>query len=218
MKELFMNMKIKFILLYIIYAASMTTTELTACVINMPAGLDGNKKLGYSGHTVKQTLYIRKQIQKLLHGLVDRNTGTTKGVYYFNGQYHSVATLAKFELEHKNLSDNLKKELADLLEVAKNDFIKIAEPFVAQARGAKMITIRFIEEWAHYYNKKDCALLHWSKAKDGHEFDTFRTQTTSFVLLAEFCEDLLSFLADLVKSCPRAWEQFEELMKKQRSE
>src|SRR5690606_9862348 len=138
------------------------------------------------------------------------------GRYFFGDELHSVASLAQYEIQHPHMDATIRSQVKTLLETAKGDFIKIAEPFVQQARGVKQITLRFMDEWAQKHGKENSSLLRWGREKDGKEFDTFKTETVTFQDLYEFCIDLISFISDLVKSCPCAYQQFQEIQRQAR--
>ncbi len=179
--------------------------------IKVPSLVDGTP-FGINGNEIRKLIFIIREVEKMLHGTPDPATKERRGDYFFASEHHSVASLTNLELnttDHK-ISKDLNVLLLDVIE----DFIKIAQPFMDQARGAKPVTLQFMEEWAEKHNKKDSTLLNWAKEKEGQEFDILRQDTTSFIKLEQFCIDLVSFLSDLIQSCPRGWQQFLELQKK----
>ncbi|MEX0940125.1 MAG: hypothetical protein WDZ41_02100 [Candidatus Babeliales bacterium] len=181
--------------------------------IKVPDGIDGNR-LGINGHEIRNLMYIRKKVQDQLHGTLDPVTKERTGIYIFQGQYHSIASLTQFEKNNPHMTTAVRVQLYSLLEIIKADFVKIADPFVKQAYGVKGITLKFMEQWSTLHNRENSYLLVWGKEKDGHEFETFNRETTTFVHLNDFCTDLISFISDLIQSCPRAWKQFLELQRK----
>lgn len=178
--------------------------------ISVPHFIDG-APFGINGHEIEKLLYIIKQVEKLLHGIVNKSVDGRVGKYTFRNSLHTVAQLA--EAERAGLNQQETQEIRALLYTAKDDFMRVALPFVEQARGVKAITLKFIEEWARKHNRMHSYLLDWSKEQDGHELEAFNGNVQSFRQLEEFCVDLMSFIADLVRSCERGWEQYQELKK-----
>lgn len=183
--------------------------------IQVPSIVDGTP-FGINGHEIKKMIYIIREVEKLCFGIQDPTNKVRKGQYTFQGMPHCVASLAEYELEQELLTPAIKQELKTLLKTAIDDFIKIATPFVEQARGVKAVTLNFMKEWAEKHDRENSSILNWAKEKDGHEFDTFRQEVTSFEKLYNFCQDLISFTSDLIQSCPRGWQQFLELQKKKK--
>ncbi len=178
--------------------------------INVPPVAEGTP-IGINGHEIEKMLYNINSVDKLLYGIPDHATKLRKGQFEFQGEMYSVSTLAEYELEHPNMTPAMKNELNDLFLVARKAFITIATPFIEQARGTKSVTLGFIREWGEKHHRESSGLFDWAKEKDGHEFETFKREIKTFQQLYVFCQDLVSFLSDLIQSCPRAWEQYMEL-------
>jgi len=182
--------------------------------ITVPSIVDGTR-LGINGHEIRKLIFIMREVEKLMYGVVvDTATKVKRGQYLFKDMHHCIASLAELEIENLELSPAERTEFKRLLNTVIDDFIRIATPFVEQARGVKSITLGFMKEWAEKHDAESSLLLNWAKEKDGHEFDTFKRDINSFDKLYNFCQDLNSFLSDLIQSCPRAWEQFLALQKK----
>ncbi|MGE0206359.1 MAG: hypothetical protein AB7R69_00750 [Candidatus Babeliales bacterium] len=182
--------------------------------ITVSAIIDGTP-FGINGYEIKKMIYMIREVEKLVYGVLDPHTKIRKGKYLFGDRIHCIATLAEFEQEqYPFLSASEKKEFKALLHSVIEDFIHISMPFVEQARGVKSVTLGFIKEWSEKHEREESPLLYWAREKDGHEFDTFRQKTTSFEHLHVFCQDLVSFMSDLIQSCPRGWQQFLDLQKK----
>lgn len=180
--------------------------------IKVPAIFDGTPP-GINGYEITKLIYIIKQVENLLYGVIDTETKERVGKYIIEDIHYCVHTLAAFERNVHN-TEYERQKLRELLPAVKEDFMKVALPFVEQARGVKAITLRFLEEWALKHNRQNSYLLHWSKEEDGKEVEAFYHNVTNFTQLEEFCLDLISFTSDLIQSCPRGWQQFLELQKK----
>jgi hypothetical protein len=183
--------------------------------INVPSIVDGTP-FGINGHEIRKLIFILREVEKLMFGVPDPITKVKIGKYKFQNMHHCVASLAEFEIESHYIAKEDKQELKLLLKHITDEFIKIATPFIEQARGVKTITLGFMKEWSEKHHRENSLILNWTKEKDGHEFDSFRRDIDSFENLYQFCQDLTGFLSDLIQSCPRAWQQFLELQKKKK--
>jgi len=181
--------------------------------INVPSIVDGTP-FGINGAEIKKLIFIIREVEKLVYGVANPVTKLRRGMYLFMDEPFSIATFAEYELENAPLPPKVAREVQVLFKTVIEDFIKIAAPFIEQAHGVKAITLGFMKEWAEKHDRESSSLLDWAREKDGHEFDTFRRETNTFKKLYRFCQDLVSFLSDLIQSCPRGWQQFLVLQKK----
>jgi hypothetical protein len=181
--------------------------------ISVPSFIDG-ATFGINGHEIQKLLYIMKRVENLLYGYKGADTGNVRlGKYKVGEAVYSIQELARIEKGVHEKESGVPNALRTLLGKAKEDLMKVALPFVEQARGVKPITIKFIEEWARKHNRNNSDLLDWSKEEDGKELEAFMHNIQSFGQLEEFCLDLISFITDLVRSCERGWEQYLVLKK-----
>lgn len=172
--------------------------------------------------------FIRKFCRKLRAFLFGDQlpNNQRKGKYLFYGKWHGIESLAHIEGElHTALrqeTDNSKKieiqdclaALQELLTHAKADFIVQSSEFIESGRGAKNITVILIQEDCQKRNIPDSLLLDWAKTKEGQESTMFERQITSFDKYHHFLVDLVTFLSDLVHSCPKAETQFKDRVTK----
>ncbi len=184
--------------------------------INVPSIVDGTP-FGINGPQIKKLIYIIREVEKLIYGIADPTTKVRKGKYTFLGQPHSASSLAELELKSPPMSIKEAQEFKILLNFIIEDFVKIASPFIEQAHGVKAVTLGFMKEWSEKHECENSSLLDWAREKDGHEFDTFRKEVTTCENLYQFCKDLISFLSDLIQSCPRGWKQFLEMQQKNKN-
>ena len=133
--------------------------------------------------------------------------------YIYDGEKHSMRSLAHIEEyleEHKDTLGELmytKKmvELKTLLKYAQADFLQIVEPFLLNVRGTKDLMNALVEESCKKRELKKCYLLDWAHyGKDIDESSIIKQDITSIKMLAQFCTELVNFLADLAHSCPHA--------------
>src|SRR5579862_2073691 len=164
--------------------------------------------------------FIRKFRRTLLSFLLGEQLtdGQRKGKYLFGGKWHSVESLARIEQElvGSNRKEDAEKLLAleELLTHAKADFIVQSAEFIENGRGAKNIMIILIQEYCQKRNHNDSPLLEWAKTKEGQESTMFEHHIISFKSYCYFLTDLVTFLADLTHSCPKAEMQFKDRVAK----
>lgn len=168
--------------------------------IHVPHFIDGTD-LGIDEYQIHNMLYIIKEVNAIDHGEI---LGESRvGRYECEGKKYSIHDLTILESE-----GSLSPGLQAILKIAVHDLLQVAEPFIEQGRSVKAMTLEFLAEWAYKHKREDSFLLHWSKQEDGKEIEIFENEVVTFSQLHDFCRDLVSFLTDLIKSCPRALEQF----------
>jgi hypothetical protein len=164
--------------------------------------------------------FIRKFRRTLLSFLIGDQLADNqrKGKYLFGGKWHSIESLARIEQElaESNRKEDIGKLLAleELLTHAKADFIVQSAEFIESGRGAKNIMVVLIQEYCQKRNHLDSPLLEWAKTKEGQESTMFEHHITNFNLYCYFLTDLVTFLADLTYSCPKAELQFKDRVAK----
>jgi hypothetical protein len=157
---------------------------------------------------------VRREINIMLIGNKTKN-GSHIGIYTFENNHYTVQELASLEQEVKRTNnDTLGNKLNILLEQVKKEFIIKVDPFMESARGTKHQMLILIEESTHKRNKKNNFLLKWADAPEGNEETIFLKEVQSFGALEAFAQDLLDFLGDLVRSCPKGRAQFIERVQK----
>lgn len=177
--------------------------------------IDG-KSWGINGEAVGYMRQVGLNVIKMQFGEGQKDR---VGIFVFDGKKYSIKDLVVYEKklqqqssslssqEHKRLTEKLNT----WLEQVKDYFIKQVKPFMDQAQGAKAQVVILIGEWAEKRNRLDSHLLRWSQASEENEFTLFRNDINSFALLDQFCSDLICYLSDLMRSCPKANAQFEQL-------
>ncbi len=133
--------------------------------------------------------------------------------YLYDGEKHSMRSLAHIEdylQEHKDTLGEMmytKKmvELKILLKYAQADFLQIVEPFLLNVRSTKDLMCLLVEESCKKRSLSKCYLLDWAHyGKDIDESTIIKKDINSVKMLAQFCSELVNFLADLAHSCPHA--------------
>lgn len=180
--------------------------------------IDG-KSYGIHGELVGAVYKIARDVQAMQIG--KRTQQGRVGLYMFEGNSHSIRSLAAIEKEinatlkiatnnEHVIAEKRKTALNTLLKTMKQDFNKIVTPFLGQARGAKEPMFLLISESCTKRGHPKSLLLNWAHSSED-EMVAFEKSVTSFTLFDDFCGDLINFLGDLVHSCPTARAQFEQL-------
>lgn len=154
-----------------------------------------------------------RDIYRMLYGVKDSETGQRVGLYIFNNEPYSGNQLARLEA---SMTPEERITLQPLLQKVKEDVVTIMHDFIDDARGARDLIDQITKDWAHVRNRPNSLLLTWGKQKDGHEVEYFFSEIDSFEKIVIFANDLLSFLDDLIASCPVGMKQYQELKEKSR--
>jgi hypothetical protein len=211
MKGFLMNTKYMVIILLGLTASACAKTEsplrnaALESIDGMPGMMDG-KNISMVVHVVRENI-------GMLYGDIAPGCKKRVGRFSFNGAKHSIQTLARLERNNKG-DAQLETQLQEMLAFVKGEFAKVMEPFMQQGRGAKSFTIQLMQEWAENHNRTNSFLLTWGNQPENKELEIFNNEIVTFVALEKFCADLISFLDDMMRSCPLGWKQYEELLSK----
>lgn len=201
--------------------------------------LDG-KSWGLHGEVIGVMYQVIVRIRHMLYGVFDKTTKTRTGTYKFDGEMHSIISLAQLESQlnadffsHEQqlvnttlpedivLLKSLKKDhlakkssLYLIHATIKDDFKNTTKSYVEAARGFKEQMLILIKESCKLRGKDKCFLLKWGEAAEGKEMEHFDRDITTFDAMADFFEDLVAFLEDLINSCEKGREQFKQIMNK----
>ncbi|HRN78562.1 MAG TPA: hypothetical protein PLU71_04935 [Candidatus Dependentiae bacterium] len=157
---------------------------------------------------------VRREINTMLVGNKTKNESYV-GIYTYEGKQYTITELAALEQDTRSLGNTHRsRTIHELLDQVKKEFIAKVEPFMERARSTKHQMLILIEESTNKRNKKDNFLLKWADAPEGHEEAVFLKEIKSFTALVAFAQDLLDFLGDLVRSCPKGRAQFVERVQK----
>jgi len=157
-------------------------------------------------------LQVRREVRKRLYGAKDKS-GNMVGMYEYGGGKCTVTDLAAIEDELEK-SGGSKKELLDVLEIAKEDFLSITECYIDSARGTKEQLLGIIQESCDKRGLKECFILRWAEEEEGEEGRLIREELFTFKEFRKFCIDLSNFMEDLARSCPKTKRKFLELVRK----
>lgn len=180
--------------------------------------LDG-KSWGVNGEAVGYMRQVGLNIIKMQYGTPQKDSKVRIGLFEYDGKQYTLKELIAIAREYAEKAasysiqeyEKIRAKLKTALSAAIEYFINTIEPFMGQANGAKKQVVILIEEWAEKRNRQNSELLHWAETEEGKEFDVFKKNAKNFEALDDFCTDLVCFLGDLMRSCPKANKQFEKL-------
>ena len=197
----------------IIFSASILASTDIILTSKAVQFVDG-KSYGINEKTVAMIIHLSSIVKKMLNGFMDES-GSRIGSYNLEQKLLWVKALILIEEELLNdpqaKNSILYKELKELLEKVKRDYIDIMRPFLDDARGAKHQMIMLITEWAEKAGRVSTSLLEWANTEENGEIDSFMKRIQTFSQFDIFCEDLLAFFKVLVNSCPKAREQYQKM-------
>ena len=132
------------------------------------------------------------------------------GDYPYNNQKYSIHELSLLEKQGINSAN-----LEPILTQAKYDFVSITQAFIKDIKAAKKLILSLMNEFCERRNRPNSLILSWAKTNGGNEAQIFNQVITDFQTYDIFLDDLTLFLKDLINSCPKARQQYQEWTKKQ---
>lgn len=181
--------------------------------------VDGNP-LAINGTTIGMMLHLRSEIGKRRHGV--KHEGKLTGIYTFQDKKYTMAELVTLETEwYANPTKENKEKISQLYQYMQNhikeEFLKLTAPFLADARGAKGQMVVLITEWAQKAHRINSHLLNWAHTKESEEASALKSQIPTLKDFEQFCVDLVNFLESLMRSCPKACNQFKEILEQKQN-
>ena len=171
---------------------------LTSSVISL---VDG-KKIGVTGHTMLIMMDIRRKMLTIL----------SSRVHSFENKTWTLTELAQFEQEHKKSKRRIRKLHETCLEATIQEISARSCSYAKLAHGAKSSLLVLINESCKQHNRSKSVLQNWGQVKDGTESEQLYRDLKNMQLCAEFCQDMINFLEDMMSSCPIGQAQLYDLM------
>lgn len=161
-------------------------------------------------HDVQQMMSVRNDLQALMHG--EKKAGVLTKRHSYKGDPITLLDLIKIfeDLEARGVSHNdpAYQEASQCLSNMIEKIILESEKMLGDhSEFLKKSIITIIHNWAHTRGRHDSLLLNWGKA---NEKELFRQISAND--LAQFCIDLKNFLYDLMFSCPKARNQYKNII------
>ncbi|OQA36307.1 MAG: hypothetical protein BWY54_00117 [Candidatus Dependentiae bacterium ADurb.Bin331] len=164
-------------------------------------------------HAIRLMIHVIKDVREVQYGTRQQDSRHRIGRYVFRGEKHSIHSLIEYEML-QDLDSQLAQELSNLLEHIKFDFVILMKPFINQIQGFKHTAHEIMKEWAELHDRHESFILEWGKQKHGSEEELFHQTITSFATFNSFCTDVVSFLEDLIKSCPIGYQEYLDSIKR----
>lgn len=164
-----------------------------------------------------------KFIMQLLSNLNKRRLGVktaigSAGTYSFEGEKHTLQSLSTLEAEliqSPLAKDSIRLEkLQKYCQNVQEEIIDLLIPHILAVNDMKTTMITLITEWASNANRLDSLLLQWNAIQEGQEAAAIKTAITTFKELDQFCADITYFLQTLLRSCPKAFTDFQKIVQK----
>lgn len=177
------------------------------------------------GPAIGEVIQVRKLIQDLKNGILSSKVaggGKTKYEYIiFQNKKTNITQLCTIENQIlKQYNDepdfavkaaiNVQiEELKNCLKQVKHSFIQSTIQFMKRIEPAKPIVVKIMEESCRIRRiaKNDTVILDWSNT-NGNEEAVLNDRIKSFPEFSKFLNQVNNFLGDLLKSCPKGFDQY----------
>lgn len=139
-----------------------------------------------------------------------------EGPYTIIDKVYTVSDLVKIEQDLLAGKKGVITQgmLRSLLQNIRITFLESSKKCMVAAHGNKNQFVLLIHEWCSKRSRLHSRLKTWSEIGDHEEKDHFEKNIITFKLFEEFCSDLLTFLSDIVTSCPKAHKKFKQRVQK----
>ncbi|HEX2977602.1 MAG TPA: hypothetical protein VHO47_00560 [Candidatus Babeliales bacterium] len=166
--------------------------------------------IGVDWKTVDEMVHTIKEVLKGQFGVRQRNSKDRMGIFTFRNSLYSIQGLATLERSALETNDReLLNDLENHLVIFRTSFIEIMRPMLTRLQGLPQRTAHeLMKEWADLHNRHDSIIFEWCKHRAGSEEELFHNLIASFKNFDQFCSDVVSFLDDLIKSCPIGYQQY----------
>ena len=120
-----------------------------------------------------------------------------------NNSTYKLLDLAVQE-KNKLLTDAEKNLFAAIVE----EFIEFSEAFLATLNPVKQGLAPLLKEFCEKRNRQNSMLLMWCTTEVGKERPVFHANIQTYRAICELCLDLLNFTDELLESCPKATQAY----------
>lgn len=176
---------------------------------NLLSKLDGSA-YGIGATQVKNMLELIALIRTLQIGVYHKDTKTHEGLFIWKSQKVSIRDLTKIEID-STLSHDDHKLLKKMLNKAREQFLLKTQKNSERTAPIKKLILRLITECCEKRGLGNSFLLTWGETSLEEEAANFHRGILSFTDFDKFLSHLTIFMKDLIYSCPKAFEQFNQL-------
>jgi hypothetical protein len=174
---------------------------------NLLAKLDGF----FIGATqVKNMLELIALIRTLQIGVYHKETKTHAGLFVWKEQKVGIHELGKIENDPALTTED-RKLLKKMLHKAREQFLLKTQKNSERTAPIKTLILRLITECCEKRSLGNSFLLTWGETSLENEAINFHQGILSFTDLDKFLTHLTIFMKDLIYSCPKAFEQFNQV-------
>lgn len=191
---------------------------------------------GIDGQAVHDMYWLSERMRTIVRGDLDRATGTVTKRYTCGSMTCNLDDIAKEEealyaereacrngllATYGGQTDAFNQAWAPIeqayqhkidvlnhtLSLMKHDFMVYTRPFLRQIQGIKPMLCELIQEWSVRCNKPSSLLITWGQV-NGNEEEFFKDTVKSAREIRSFLYELADFLSKLIRSCPKALEEY----------
>lgn len=174
---------------------------------NLLAKLDGF----FIGATqVKNMLELIALIRTLQIGVYHKETKTHEGLFVWKERKVGIHELGKIENDPELTAED-RKLLKKMLHKAREQFLLKTQKNSERTAPIKTLILRLITECCEKRSLGNSFLLTWGETSLENEATNFHHGILSFTDLDKFLTHLTIFMKDLIYSCPKAFEQFNQV-------
>lgn len=171
------------------------------------AKLDG-LRLGINGERIRRMLTMIAVIRALQYGAFNKDLQRHEGLFIWKDQKVTIHELA--QIEKTDLSVEERHQLERMLYKAREQFIEKTRKNSEESAPIKKFLLRLIQEFCEKRQIQNSFLKTWADVPLEEEASSFHHGITNFAALDQFFADLTTFMKDLIYSCPKAFEQFNQ--------
>lgn len=136
--------------------------------------------------------------------------------YFIKGG--DIESMHVFKMKLKKLIGSVQTDelimQKEKLQCVKQEIMQLARDFFVNEPHVKPLISKLIQEECKKTDKHESILLKWCEIKHGHEIEAFDFLICTEEDLMRFVEDLISFLENVIYSCPVAEAELREAVKK----
>ncbi|HLB40827.1 MAG TPA: hypothetical protein VJJ83_03485 [Candidatus Babeliales bacterium] len=169
--------------------------------------LDG-LRLGINGERIRRMLTMIAIIRALQYGAYNKELQRHEGLFHWHDQKVTIHDLAQLEKTDLMIED--RHQLERMLYKAREQFIEKTRKNSEESAPIKKFLLRLIHEFCEKRQIQSSFLQTWADVPLEEEASNFHKGITSFSALDQFFADLTTFMKDLIYSCPKAFEQFNQ--------
>jgi len=223
MKKLLVSSMVSCLFISSCAFAKTSSRKVEKIVLESPLiSLVDGKWFGVNGEVFGLMLKYRSKLREKTYGKMQAD-GQKIGFYEYEGQKVTLLDLCKIESQveadstlTKDEYNAEKRALEEILDLAKSDFIEIADQYGAGVRSIKEQLLGLIKVFVEKKGLDSCFLLVWGSIDADQEEEAIRSQLKTFKDFTRFYVELSDFLEVMANSCPKGKKQFIDLIKKAR--